>query len=223
MRDHEAMLAAFAAQLARRGLGEHRIAELLDHLYCSIEQHIDAGASPEQATREAIVAVGDVAGLTREFKKGDLMHPLQKLSGIAFVLLVIVVAASLQGAHMFDVISEFAVVPFLMIAGVTLGGLVASFGVRRTAQLFSAAVLGRSVSAEEAPLLVQVCQRGQRLVWTGCLLTITFSAMHICSVLDQPHMIGPGIAWSLIAVVYAALIADLGFGSAERWVTQQAA
>jgi hypothetical protein len=44
--------------------------------------------------------------------------------------------------------------------------------------------------------------------------------MHICSVLDDPKTIGPGIGWALLAVIYAALLADLGFGSAERWVAQ---
>ncbi|MCB9878059.1 MAG: hypothetical protein H6835_10700 [Planctomycetes bacterium] len=217
------MLAAFAAQLARRGLGEHQIAELLDHLHCSIEQRIDAGDSPVVATRAAIAAVGDVADVTREYQKEGLMHPLQKLLGIAFVFLVFVVALNLQGAHMTVLVSEVAVIPLLMITGVTLGGLVASFGVQRTARMFSVSVLGRRASLDEAPLLLQVCLRGQRLAWTGCVLMVTTSAMHICSVLDNPAMIGPAIAWTLIGVVYAALIADLGFGSAERWITLQAA
>lgn len=217
------MLIAFAAQLTRRGLSDRQVAELLDHLHCSIEQRVEAGCTETTATQEALAAVGNVVGLTREYKKEGIMHPLQKLLGIAFVLFVLVVATTLQGAHMTLFVSEVAIVPLLMITGVTLGGLVASYGVRRTAQLFSAAVLGRSVSVEDAPLLQRVCLRGQRLVWTGCMLTVTSSAIHIMSVLDHPSMIGPGIAWSLIGIVYAALIADLGFGSAERWIVQQAA
>jgi uncharacterized membrane protein (UPF0136 family) len=222
VRDHEAILADFAAQLACRGLSEHQVAELLDHLHCSIEQRVDAGSAPAVATREAIAAVGDVVGITREYKKGELMHPLQKFLGITFALCAILVGLNLQGAHMVVFFSELAIVPLLMITGVTVGGLVASFGMRRTTQLLSAAALGRTVAVTDAPLLQQVCQRGQRLVWTACLLMLTFSTMHIMSILDHPAMIGPGIAWALIAVVYSALIADLGFGSAERWIMQQA-
>lgn len=221
MRDQEAILAEFAAQLARRGLSEHQVAELIDHLHCSIEHRVDAGCAPAIATHEAIAAVGDIVGIIREYKKEGLMHPLQKFLGITLALCAILVGLNLQGAHMVVFFSELAVVPLLMITGVTVGGLVASFGMRRTTQLFSAAVLARTVSVTDAPMLQQVCQRGQRLVWTACLLVLTFSAMHIMSVLDHPAMIGPGIAWALIAVVYAALIADLGFGSAERWIRQQ--
>jgi hypothetical protein len=216
-------IATFLAQLERRGMPRERLAELADHLQCSCAQKRDAGLLADAAVTAALAELGDVAAVTIEYRKETLMHPLQKLLGLVFAVCAILVAIQLGGGHVEIYLSEFAIVPALVVGGVTLGGLVASFGMRRVGQLVAVATLGRSAETDDIAVLQQVCRRGQRLAWTGCLLVLTFSAMHICSVLDSPHLIGPGIAWALVAVVYAALLADLGFGSAERWVAQQAA
>jgi hypothetical protein len=221
--DSDPRISVFLASLTRAGLTEARIAELHDHLLCSIQKKVGAAMPAGTAVAAAIAELGDIAPLTIEYRKEDLMHPLQKLFGLVFVLCVLVTAVRLEGGHIEMLVSGIAVVPLLMVGGVTLGGLIASFGMRRVAQLFAVAVCGRSAPTHEAELLQQVCQRGRRLAWTGCVLMLTFSAMHICSVLDRPEMIGPGIGWALLAVIYAALLADLGFGSAERWVAHQTA
>ena len=41
--------------------------------------------------------------------------------------------------------------------------------------------------------------------------------MRVLSVLDQPKLIGPCFAVSLVGLVYGAVLAELGFGAAERW------
>ena len=222
MAECEPRIAAFLAEPARRGVPRERIAELDDHLQCSLARKRDAALPADAAIAAALAELGDVASLAIEYRKENLMHPLQKLFGLVFVVSVIYVATRMAGGHIEVFVSRAALAPAMMIGGVTFGGLVASFGMRRVAQLFAVALLGRTATATDIEILQQVCRRGRHLAWTGCVLMMTSDAMHVCSVSDQPQFIGPGIAWMLVSIVYAALLADLGFGSAERWVAQQA-
>ena len=46
---------------------------------------------------------------------------------------------------------------------------------------------------------------------------MTIGVMHVLSLLNQPKLIGPGLAVALVGLVYGVVPAELGFGAAERW------
>lgn len=46
---------------------------------------------------------------------------------------------------------------------------------------------------------------------------MTMGVMRAMALLDQPKLIGPCCAVSLVGLVYGAVFAELGFGAAERW------
>ena len=223
MAEPDPRLAAFRAELVRAGLSPAQVAEIDDHLHCSIDRRVEAAVPIDLATQQALAALGDVRSLALEFHKESRMHPLSKLCGTVFALCAVYVAACLEGMHPEIFVSRFSIVPLLMIAGVTLGGLIASFGLRPVLRLVAVAIAGAAPLAGEAERLQAVCRRGQRLVWTGAALMLVTGTMHVLSVLEQPSQIGPGLAVCFVGLVYAALLAELGFGSAERWITTQPA
>jgi hypothetical protein len=105
----------------------------------------------------------------------------------------------------------------MMMCGVVGGGLWLSDG-PRACVLLLAAVCGRRVSdRDDAAQFVSMSRRGRRLAWTAGLLTVTMGVVHVLSVLDQPKLIGPGLAVALVGLVWGAVLAELGFGAAERW------
>jgi hypothetical protein len=214
---------ALRAELARRGIHPAQVAELIDHVRCGIEARLDAAVPIDLATRQAIAELGDLRTLAEAFHQESQMHPMNKLLGFAFALGVIYLAARLTGTRAEILVTPIAITPLVTIAGMVLGGLTASFGLQQLRRLIAVTVLGRPAAAEEIALLQAMCQRGQRLAWSGAMLTLVFSAIHIMSVLDQPLLIGPAIGWALLALAYGALIAELGFGSAERWIAPQTA
>ena len=71
----------------------------------------------------------------------------------------------------------------------------------RACVLLLASVAGRRVhGCGKAELLVSMSQRGRRLAWTGALLSLLISMIHVLAVLSQPALIAPGVAFSLIGI-----------------------
>lgn len=108
--------------------------------------------------------------------------------------------------------------PFAMVAAITLGGLIMSHGPRPIAKLIAVCFGAAATDDAEADALRSLCRRGRSLAYTGATLQAITGTMHVLSVLDNPGLIGPGLAVSLLGFVQAIVIAELGFGSAVHWV-----
>lgn len=215
MADLEPAIAAWRRSLRAVGLRDEQLAELEDHLRCCITLAIDAGRSTEEAFTAARAQLGAPAVLADEFHKEKNMHPLSKLLGLAIAILAMLTVIELEGGQS---IGLLALPPLLMVLGISSGGLVASHGPRRVLRMLAVAFGGRRALPGEAEELRWICRRGHRLAYAGGVLQTVLGAMHILSVLDSPSVIGPSIAYVLIGLVHAVLVAELGFATAERWV-----
>ncbi|MCY2978469.1 MAG: permease prefix domain 1-containing protein [Planctomycetota bacterium] len=85
-----------------------RIAELEDHVYCTISAFMDAGASQENAFKSAIKELGEIYLLRQEFRKNNNIlanalrrmnrHPIARMQNS--VATVCVIAAISLGASL---------------------------------------------------------------------------------------------------------------------------
>jgi hypothetical protein len=211
----ETAIADWRRQLRAEGMQDEVLRELEDHLRSSIERAVDAGQPLAVSFVRACEQMGESTLLAQEFTKESTMKSFSKLSGVAIAVLAMVVVMELEGMH---TVVLCAWPPLLFVLGVSLGGLVAGHGPVRVWRAFAVALLGAEVTAGQVEPLRDICRRGQRLAYMGGFLQLILGAMHLMSVLDAPHLIGPGIAYAMIGLVHAALIAELGFASMERWM-----
>ncbi|MDO8348741.1 MAG: permease prefix domain 1-containing protein [Planctomycetota bacterium] len=211
----EVAIAAWRRSMQNEGLRREQLAELEDHLRCQIERSIDAGHSPADSYTAACARLGMPQQVAGEFHKETNMHPLSKLLGLAIAIAAMLTVIEIEGGHS---ILLFQLPPLLMVVGVAFGGLVASHGPQRVWRMLAVSLGGGRPAPGEAAELQWVCRRGHRLAYAAGVLQAVFGVMQICSVLDQPSLIGPGIAYCLVGLVHAVLVAELGFATMERWV-----
>lgn len=144
----------------------------------------------------------------------SLRAMVQRASGAAVFGGLFACGILLEGGYPSELLQVTSAV---MMCGVVGGGLWLSDGPRACVRLL-AAVCGRRVSdRDDAAQFVSMSRRGRRLAWTAGLLTMTAGVLRVLSVLHQPKLIGPGLALALVGIVYGAVLAELGFGAAERW------
>lgn len=215
MSDLEPTIAAWRRSLRTAGLRDEQLAELEDHLRCSIALAIDAGRPAAEAFTAACAHLGAPEVLAAEFQQEKNMHPLSKLLGLAIAIAAMCTVIEIEGGYSTMLL---ALPPLLMVLGISFGGLVASHGPTRVLRMLAIAFAGRCARPGEAEELRSICRRGHRLAYAAGVLQAVLGAINICSHLNNPSLIGPGIAYTLIGLVHAVLVAELGFATAERWV-----
>ena len=142
----------------------------------------------------------------------------ERLLGLIAIVTLTWCCIQLEGG---DPVVLLQPVPIALIASITLGGLVLSHGPALIARCIAVCFGAKLSGAVESEQLRSLCQRGRRLAWIGGFTQLLTGTIHILSVLDSPECIGPGIALCLAGLFWAPLIAELGFGSAEHWVTRR--
>ncbi|MFK7738847.1 MAG: hypothetical protein AB8H80_00890 [Planctomycetota bacterium] len=140
---------------------------------------------------------------------------LERLCGLIAAVFLTAFFMLVQGSFPADL---FQPVPILLVLGVVLGGLIASNGPRMVYVLLGICLGMKALHAAEARALHNMCAQGRRLCYVGGLLQVVTSLLHVLSVLDQPIQFGPAIAASLTGVVFATMLAELGFGSVKNWI-----
>lgn len=143
---------------------------------------------------------------------------VERLLGMTAIVTLTWCCIALEGGHAHNLLQ---VVPIAMIVAITLGGLILSHGARPIAQLLAVCFGASVATAEQADELRSVCRHGRRLAYAGGTLQIIAGLVQVLSVLDQPSLIGPGLAVCFAGFFWAPAIAELGFGSAEHWVGQR--
>ena len=216
----EVAITAWRRSMRDEGLHCEQLAEFEDHLRSHVERAIEARHSPADSFTAACARLGKPRALAQEFHKEKNMHPLSKLLGLAIAIAAVIAAIEIEGGHL---IVLLALPPLLMVLGLSFGGLVASHGPRRVWRTLAVALAGVQAAPGEAAELQWVCRRGHRLAYAAGVLQAILGVMHVCLVLDNPSLIGPGIACCLIGLVHAVFVAELGFATMERWVAGAAA
>tara|TARA_R110002072_G_scaffold162687_3_gene314843 strand:+ start:32388 stop:33014 length:627 start_codon:yes stop_codon:yes gene_type:complete len=140
---------------------------------------------------------------------------VERFLGLTAAITLGICCLQLEGGHLGDYAQ---VVTFAMICSLTLGGMIMSHGPRLVARLLAVSFGSRAQDEVESQALSSLCQRGRRLAYTATVVQMIVGIVHVLSVLDQPALIGPGLAVSLTALVIGPLIAEFGFGSAQQWV-----
>jgi len=143
---------------------------------------------------------------------------VERMLGLTAVTTLTWCCISLEGGHPSVLLQ---VVPIAMIAAIALGGLIMSHGPRAIARLLAVCFGASATNEEEAQQLRGLCRRGRRLAYAGGVAQMISGLLHVMSTLDQPSLIGPGIAVTFAGFFWAPVIAELGFGSAEHWVARR--
>lgn len=141
-------------------------------------------------------------------------YVLERMLGLTGALCLAFFCMEMEGAH-----TEFLLqaMPYAMVLSITVGGLLASHGPHHMARMMRV-TFGSSVRNEaEANALQSLCRRGRRLAYVGALLQTIASVVFFMSALDDLRL-GQAVCEILAAFVFAMLLGELGFGSAEHWV-----
>ncbi len=216
MRDAERALASWRGELARAGLSGAQLDELEDHVRNALDHHHHAGLSEEAALRASLDDLGSVAFVVAEYRKlNPTMNPLSKLLGTLLSLAVILAAV---GAN-HSLLTFIDPPAMVLVTGLVLGGLVASFGPVRLLHTLLVGLGRRSVTDErEREELISIVRRAYRLSWAGGALGALTGVILMLINLSDPALLGPGAALCLLSLLYGALLAEIVFGNLQSWV-----
>lgn len=147
----------------------------------------------------------------------DVSSPAMRVVGVGGAFGMFLLSMWTFGGHASILLQTSAA---LLLLGMTLFGLLASHGPRQLGRLVAVVCGDVARDRSEAECLRAMCRRGRRLSYAAGALAVLVGTIHVLSVLDQPHMVGPGFAVALIGLLLAVLVAELGFGAAEHWVQE---
>ena len=142
----------------------------------------------------------------------------ERLLGLTAAFTLTYCCMRLTGAYPSDFLQVTAI--GLVLAIIT-GGLIMSHGPRLIARMVAVSFGASAVDDNEVQALRSLCQRGRRLAYLGAVVQLATSTVHVLTVLDQPELIGPGLAAGMTVLVIAPVIAEVGFGSGEYWVARR--
>lgn len=212
--DLDSLVSAWLLDL-REGsrLSADEIAELRDHLEESLTRSIGDGTPRQRAFAMAIESLGAPQQLIPEFERNRSMKRSisTRLAALALATLPIALAGWSVG------FSPLVHIPsFLLVTGMVVTGLIASFG----AQAVTAAFRATSGDAEpiDSDLARAVFRRGYQLSWAAGVLGVLFGIVSALTNLSDPAQLGPALAMSILSVLYGAMYAEVGFRNLEHWV-----
>lgn len=207
--------ASYLGDLAKRGrLSAEQRLELEDHLQSAHESGIARGLNHEQAQAAAIASLGSIPELATEYRKVTAMKPISRLAGIGIALGTIACLA-LPGSYL----GNFIDVPSaLLVAGVVLGGLIASFGPVAMMRCIRQGLETDPMPGRDVATSVRIAKHGYRLCWAAGALGVLLGVIQILSNLTDPAEIGPGLSVSLFTLFYGALLAEVVFSNLSQWL-----
>jgi len=187
--------------------------ELEDHLRSLIARRTDQGQAEQDAFEGAAAELGAPRALAREFTREEGTMSLgSKLTGFAIIIALFAVCCGSLGFALFDLPS------LLLVMGVTLGGLWASFGPRLLLEAARATIAPGVVDSARAATLVAVFRRGYQLAWASGGLGLLTGIIFMLTNLEDPAHIGPGLGLCMLSVLYGGAIAELFFRNGTAWL-----
>jgi len=110
---------------------------------------------------------------------------------------------------------------FLIVAGFAFVGIWTCFGSSVPWRAVKSS-LGLSAALDEASadLYLSVFKRGYQLTWTGCVLGIAIGTMYMIQNADEGAMwlVSSTIPMALLHVLYATIVAEVGFRNLSQWM-----
>ncbi len=111
----------------------------------------------------------------------------------------------------------FIDIPFaVFVLGVVVGGLWAAYGPLQVLRVVGRVVKGQPLDAKRVRVDLAVFQLGYQLSWGAGIIGMLIELVKTLATMDDPAAIGPGIAMSMIGVLYGASLAEFVFGPLQH-------
>ena len=109
-----------------------------------------------------------------------------------------------------------------IVFGAVLGGLWISFDPRLLADTFAKSLQSEKITdPKKVTLYVAVLSRAHQLAWGAGLVGTLIGMVLMLANMDDPNAIGPGMAVSLLALLYGAFLAEFIFGPLKSGMIEQ--
>ena len=122
-----------------------------------------------------------------------------KLLGIILSAMLVIIGLRADTSRLIDVPS------ILIVLALMAGGLMTSFGPRRT-RIFRI-LFGKGIGREDLLYGLAVCARARSYALAGGVLGTLIGTMIMWNHIDDPTALGPGIAIALLTQLYPILLA----------------
>ncbi|MEZ6015644.1 MAG: hypothetical protein R3F49_11050 [Planctomycetota bacterium] len=214
MRD--ALLAEWRASSRRAGLSDLELDELQDHLESALDASLEAAVPMPKAWAEACARLGRARELEAEFLKlQPTMHPISKLLGVSLSVTLCVLVASPSAS----IVGLIHPPSLLLVVGLVTIGLLAGHGPRAVADALASGLdRGARPAATNSASQRAVARHGHRLAWAAGVLGVILGTITCLQELTDPSALGAGLATALMSLLYAAMLAELGFANLAQWL-----
>jgi len=136
-------------------------------------------------------------------------------ASIVRVCLATIALVAGQGSGMMNFVHPTSL---LMVGGVVLGGLLASFGLASLVRTLRQAFERNPLPDRDTATALRVAEHGRRLSWCSGILGVLVGWILALSNLGDPSVLGPALATCLLSLFYGALVAELGFSNLTQWL-----
>jgi hypothetical protein len=136
------------------------------------------------------------------------MNTKTRLTGMGIIVGMILWAMSSGGSvgYFFDLPTS------IFMGGFIIGGLWACFGPGIAVQAIRNSITGRADSDPKVHAThLDVMTRGYQFAWGGGIVGMLIGLVLMLQNMDDPSKIGPGMAVSLLCILYGAMIEELIF------------
>lgn len=106
----------------------------------------------------------------------------------------------------------FGPTSLIWVLGTLFAGLWVGFGPETIPKAFKAALFSRPADAKERRRFANFFRQGHQLSWGAGLIGMIINLVVMLQNMDDPSAIGPGMAMSLLVVLYGAVLAEFVFG-----------
>jgi len=200
------------------GLSCDQLAELEDHMLTRFEAELAKGADPTQAGSAELRCLGNPTDLSFEYRKTHAMSSLSRFLGIAITVAMLLLAVAPLSS-----LGSFVDVPSaLLVGGLVLGGLVASFGPVAIQRALRQAFERRPSVERDVRESLRLARHGYRLSWAAGAVGVLVGSVVLLTNLGGPAQLGGGLAVAILSLLYGALLAELGFANLAQWLERGA-
>lgn len=142
-----------------------------------------------------------------------MLHPAHTLIGGTLLLLILIYWLDDSGDFTMYLDSS----SLLWVVGIVIAGLWMCFGPFKTIKAVKDAVLGyRYDNVGDFSISIAVLARGYQLTWAAGLSGTLLGLVRMLANMDDPAAIGPGMAVSLLASIYAVILAEFFFSPLQQ-------
>jgi len=146
------------------------------------------------------------------------MNPLSRFLGITLSLAVLA-AAIMPFTSLGSYLDTSSI---LLVTGLVIGGLMASFGPRAILRSLRQALASSPLPGRDVANSLAIARHGYHLSWAAGGVGVIVGVVNLLSNLGGPSEIGPGLALALLCLLYGALLAELVFANATQWLQRGA-